>query len=199
MVLELDLSHQDVSAIAAMIESEVKSHIPDWEPREILVDSVDEEPPDLDSVYSKLKGNASPLANELISSFSNLQMERLPSGHKYWSDSPKVTRGKPGNSNLSSQVSPGNFEEGSNSDGTEDKEASDTNLAMGEKCETEMDFESEDMKKIAGQLEDLLVKQQQEMEQLKKKHELAISELLKEHSPEIRERVRALCTLRIHS
>ncbi|KAH6832305.1 with no lysine kinase 3 [Perilla frutescens var. hirtella] len=94
MVEELDLTDHDVSVIAAMIDSEIQSHIPDWAPRE---------PSGRNKTTLEEDGSrpASPATTE---SSHPIVMERLPSGRKYWSDSPKASAGnsphKLGPSNL---------------------------------------------------------------------------------------------------
>ena len=68
MVAELDLTHQDVMVIAAMIDAEIHSHVSDWmedSPEDLLV-----KPP----VIERVAGT--------------LTLERLPSGRIYWSDAP---------------------------------------------------------------------------------------------------------------
>ncbi|XP_040988025.1 probable serine/threonine-protein kinase WNK3 [Juglans microcarpa x Juglans regia] len=90
MVEELDLTDQDVSAIAEMIDSEIRSHIPDWTPRELSGDSSGGEVASPDICTSEAKDDASSLMNEPTPSSSGFALERLPSGRKYWSDSPKA-------------------------------------------------------------------------------------------------------------
>lgn len=99
MVEELDLTDHDVSVIAAMIDSEIQSHIPDWAPREL-------------STRHNIRGKAiledsgsSRVSSPTHTETSNpIVMERLPSGRKYWSDSPKDSGGssplRPGPSHL---------------------------------------------------------------------------------------------------
>lgn len=97
MVQELDLTDNDVSVFAAMIDSEILSHIPDWAPREL-------------SSRNNFRGKAiledggsSSVSSPTHTEASNhIIMERLPSGRKYWSDSPKDSGG-------SSPLRPGPF------------------------------------------------------------------------------------------
>ena len=56
---------------------------------------------------------------------------------------------------------------------------------------------STSVKIIAEKLENLLVMQQQELEETKRKHKVAISDLLNEVSPEIRVEVLNICKLKI--
>ncbi|CAA6667978.1 unnamed protein product [Spirodela intermedia] len=48
MVEELDLTHQDVTAIAAMIDAEIQSHVPEWVPGEVEGESCSNSPAALD-------------------------------------------------------------------------------------------------------------------------------------------------------
>jgi WNK lysine deficient protein kinase len=56
---------------------------------------------------------------------------------------------------------------------------------------------STSVKIIAEKLDKLLVMQQQELEELKRKHKVAILDLLNEVSPEIRQDVLNICKLKI--
>lgn len=213
MVNELNLTDQDVSAIAAMINSEIQTHIPDWEPREFSGDSLSEEVANFDRRSPKTKDNTSPLRNDPILPFGGLQLERLPSGHKYWSDSPKgVSRSSQGMSAMSN-LSPStlNVENrltdndaripNSRRDGESPNGAASLEQleAGGLSCKNDdvegkersgiSDSQSGEVKKIVEELKQLLVKQQQDVDELKQKHKLAVSEFLKELSTEIREKV----------
>ncbi|XP_073299516.1 probable serine/threonine-protein kinase WNK3 [Primulina huaijiensis] len=86
MVEELDLTEHDVSVISAMIDSEIRSHIPDWAPIEISGDNVSGEIIS-ESGESGALDDASPITNDS----GPFVLERLPSGRKYWSDSPKAS------------------------------------------------------------------------------------------------------------
>ncbi|KAL2482523.1 putative serine/threonine-protein kinase WNK3 [Forsythia ovata] len=100
MVEELDLTDHDVSVIAAMIDSEIQSHIPDWAPRENSNNSVSGE---AESGESRAQDDVSPTTND-SPRYSSLVLDTLPSGRKYWSDSPKASCGssplRPGPSTL---------------------------------------------------------------------------------------------------
>ncbi|KAL8457972.1 hypothetical protein ACS0TY_035734 [Phlomoides rotata] len=99
MVEELDLTDHDVSVIAATIDSEIQSHIPDWAPKELFSRNNLRGKAILEDVGSS--GAASPTHTETN---NPIVMERLPSGRKYWSDSPKDSGGssplRPGPSHL---------------------------------------------------------------------------------------------------
>ncbi|KAE8672312.1 putative serine/threonine-protein kinase WNK2 [Hibiscus syriacus] len=68
MVEELDLTDPYVSTISKMIESEIRSHIPDWVPKETLSDNTLGEVANSGNYLSENKGDGSPLAYELTSS-----------------------------------------------------------------------------------------------------------------------------------
>ncbi|GAA0156908.1 non-receptor serine/threonine protein kinase [Lithospermum erythrorhizon] len=87
MVEELDLSDQDVTAIAEMINSEIRTYITDWEPRENVDTTV---AGDLAASDSETSGALDGTPHTVHDSpGSGLVLERLPSGRKYWCDSPK--------------------------------------------------------------------------------------------------------------
>ena len=239
MVEELDLTDQDVSAIAETIDREILSHIPDWTPRELPGDSSGEEVASPASCASEAKGDTSPFTNEASPSGS-FSLERLPSGRMFWSDSPKALGAtSPVKSGLSvvagasltadNENSPDRHEDTDNpdvddileqpenewvsgDDNSEEKEASlPVHLQVGDKNSAatyqhssiggspleDNYFGSEADKIIAEKLENLLMKQQQELNELKRKHELAISDLLKGVPPEIHEKVLNACKQKI--
>ncbi|XWS60357.1 hypothetical protein CRYUN_Cryun07bG0028900 [Craigia yunnanensis] len=253
MVEELDLTEQDVPTIAEMIESEIRSHIPDWVPIETPSNSFGEIANSGNYIFEN-KGDGSPLAYDPTSSPVSLSLETLPSGRRYWSDSPKAAGGnspaRAGISNLASQVDfvnsadslaehdekshdscengvkincgtslerleneftphNGRDDDGQGKDGNRPADihmqlsASGKNLHDGngtrssrENLKLLKDTES-GVKVITERLESLLVKQQMELDELKKKHRLAISDLLKQLSPEIRENVLDSCKMKI--
>ncbi|XP_021801740.1 probable serine/threonine-protein kinase WNK3 isoform X1 [Prunus avium] len=246
MVQELDLTDQDVTTIAEIIDAEIQSHIPDWTSSEISGDNIDAEVSTPYSPVSESKDDASALVHEAILS-SNLALERLPSGRKYWSDSPKEgsgnSPGKHGFSNLHSPAdsviaggtednenSPGSNREEDDPNGTgasdspnsgpEDDEkspgslreeddptcavASDSPNGGGHSAATDLHiingahpFESEEVKIIAEKLENLLVEQKKELDKLKRKHELTISDVLKEIPPVFCQKVLDICKMKI--
>ncbi|KAM1739793.1 hypothetical protein ACFX11_015456 [Malus domestica] len=245
MVQELDLTDQDVSTLAEIIDSEIHSHIPDWPHGEDSGDHIDGEASTPYSHASESKEDASPLIHEALLS-NSLALERLPSGRKYWCDSPKEGGGnspaKHFFSNLNSpaaSVTAGGTEENENSAGSSPREEDDANGAgasdspnggveederspggpreendpngagasdplSGDSHNAATDphlingvlpFDSE-VKIIAEKLENLLVEQKKELDELKKKHELAISEPLKELPPVFRRKVLDICKMR---
>lgn len=88
MVEELELTDHDVSVIAAIIDSEFQSLVPDWSPRELTNE-------DRETIAEMGESGAhkdtSPTANDSAAHSGHLVLERLPSGRKYWSDSPKAS------------------------------------------------------------------------------------------------------------
>ncbi|OMO51970.1 hypothetical protein CCACVL1_29467 [Corchorus capsularis] len=241
MVEELDLTDQDVPTICEMIENEIRSHMPDWTAEVSPRDGFGEVGNSINCI-SEYKGDGSPSAHETNSSPGRLSLERLPSGRRYWSDSPKASGGisppTAASSNLASQAdllaehdeqaqesceSGGNINLGTSLERLENKftvysgrnddsrwkdsnrvadmqlSAAGKNLhdGIGTCSSKELVNDTKGLKVIAERLESLLVKQQMELDELKKKHKLAISDLLKEFSPEIREEVLKRCKMKI--
>ncbi|KAA8542212.1 hypothetical protein F0562_023626 [Nyssa sinensis] len=249
MVEELDLTDQDVSNVAAMIDSEIQSHIPDWAPREISGNNVGSEVTICDNHASETQVDFSPSTSEPAPSGS-LVLEQLPSGRKYWSDSSKAVGGnspfRPSPSNLSladlgtpgyswteeNEQSPGSHRDIDDSndaasleqledecvlhDDVEERDSyvlaysqSDGNIGvpdlhssngphpLGGNSDILRDINSDDARIIVEKLEHLLVVHQRELDELKRKHELAVSDLLKGLPPESRHKVFSICNLKI--
>ncbi|GAU29908.1 hypothetical protein TSUD_148160 [Trifolium subterraneum] len=197
MVEELELTDQDVSTIAMTIDSEIRYHIPSWSPSET---------PDNNYYQTSCQTPetmvvASPMGNE---SPASLALEILPSGRKYWSDSPRAFGASSpsllhGASNLSYEVE---------CDGTADSPfnkciTSEYFEATGGKSSQEKmpvnlkDFETEDLNKIATKLETMLTMQREELDELKRKHKLAVSDFLNEFSPEFSLQVLNICNMQM--
>ncbi|KAK6787757.1 hypothetical protein RDI58_016282 [Solanum bulbocastanum] len=235
MVAELDLTDQDVSTIAEMIDSEIRSYIPDWAPRENSSNHITDEVAS-DNFTSGVGDDALPFTIDPAHSGS-LVLERLPSGRKYWSVSPKTTsngssprRQGPSNTLLTdspthedswteeNEESPVIVREGGSSHvaallGHEDYK-SETYVDDDASVLRDSDFgdnahsvdfsyasrphSSEernnmisnsypaDIRQITEELEKLRGLQQKELNDLKKKHDSAISDLLSKLPPEIR-------------
>ncbi|KAF8037054.1 hypothetical protein BT93_B0082 [Corymbia citriodora subsp. variegata] len=245
MVEELDLTDQDVSVIAAMIDDEIRSHIPHWAPAEPSGDDFSEEVQNSDACASANRDDTTALTTEPSAS-GNLLLERTNSGRKYWADSSKpdgISPPRYGPSNLSfvdsasiesslleenmqSSVShcdgerPNGIpeleqpehesasgggrstdEDDTASGGQSDDAGSATkDLLGGSECANSLAADgvgSEELNMIADKLEHLLMKQQEELQELKRKHEAAISDLLDELSPETREMVLNICKKKI--
>ncbi|KAF5730894.1 serine/threonine-protein kinase WNK3 isoform X2 [Tripterygium wilfordii] len=242
MVEELDLTDQDVSTIADMIDSEIRSHVPDWEPAELSQGSPVGESETPDSHASEMLEDCCLLRNDSDLSSSGLALERLPSGKKYWSDSPKAnggnSPGKPGPSNLSPKVDRSSKHDGQSPRSHEDHSSNTTSLdrqdcetissdddkneehddgsmhadllpaivgqdgetggsPVEENCDLQRDIKLEDVKVIAEKLDHLLVKQRKELDEIKQKHKLAISDILNEISPDICKEVLNVCKVKI--
>ncbi|XP_009628331.1 putative serine/threonine-protein kinase WNK3 isoform X2 [Nicotiana tabacum] len=255
MVEELDLTDQDVSAIADMIDSEIRSYIPDWEPKECSSNHVTDEVTlseggtsearEVAPSESSISGACEDVSPSTIDSTPSggLVLERLPSGRKYWSDSPKATSSassplRPGPSNLSQADSP--IAEGSWTDENEQSSVSQKEGSSSgddafehEENETENDMDEEagvipnsntgdknqsadlisetechsldgrnnhlskncsaDIGEIVEKLEKLLEQQQKELDELREKHDLAISDFMNKLPPELHSRVSAIC------
>ncbi|CAN1335112.1 Probable serine/threonine-protein kinase WNK2 [Linum perenne] len=200
MVEELDLTDQDVSMIAAMIDTEIRSHIPNWDG-----ENVDPEITDGENKDVEIRDDGSPFSTESTCS-SILALERLPSGRKYWSDSPRTfglsSPKRYGSSNLiDHEASNSNHEHTDHHTGVGLRETSmDSDDDNGSKEEVGICAKSStklDVKKVAEKLKHLLVKQQEEIDELKKKHEVAILDYLGESSPDIHSEVLSICTLEV--
>lgn len=237
MVQELDLTDQDVSAIAAMIDSEILSHVPDWAPAasdasgihcgEAVVSS---------EISSKIKDNGSPVTTK-PTTFDTFMFERTSSGRKYWSNSVKAIGGNapslhgPSNLSYDRDVAEGghsgespqsplrHFDNGGNltikddsvdteksrrgdlgSDGVgqESKDelcAGRGELLPGDNSRSSANVGSENVHRIIKKLEHLLLEQEKELEELRRKHSEAILELLEGLPQDAREVVLTLCKL----
>ncbi|XVF54558.1 hypothetical protein PTKIN_Ptkin05aG0190600 [Pterospermum kingtungense] len=232
MVVELNLTDQDVPTVAEMIESKIRCDLPDWVPHETLGNNFGE---NAISDISESKGNASPMASDPTSSPCSLSLERMPSGRIYWSDSPKavgtISSAEAGISNLAEhdKQSHDNYVSGgdTNSEQLENEfrnhngigddgqrkagrrpadmhkelSASGENLhdrnGIHSSREKLLEETESGVKVITERLESLLVKQQLEIDEVKKRHILTISDLLKDLSPEIREKVLGTCKMKI--
>ncbi|KAI7727602.1 hypothetical protein M8C21_012982, partial [Ambrosia artemisiifolia] len=165
MVEELDLTDQDVSTIAEMIDAEISSCIPDWAPRDFFDDQEDNEP--TASVYSTSdrpeNESTSPLTIKSCASPALLSLERLPSGRRYWKNTQKTE-----------ETSPEREDDDNDDDNDNDK-----------------------VEVIVKKLENLLIEQQKELEELKRKHGLIVSDILKKLPPETRQEVANICKVEI--
>ncbi|KAM0893285.1 hypothetical protein ACQ4PT_025213 [Festuca glaucescens] len=88
MVVQLDLTDQDVTSIAEMIDAEIRAHIPDWSFDE-SVDTQGDEIANSETGSSEADDEISELRNEHDATNNGFTQEQLPSGRKYWSDSPR--------------------------------------------------------------------------------------------------------------
>lgn len=205
MVAELDLTDQDVMTIADMIETEIQVHFPDWAPGALDEDRGDDD--------------ESPLRKEVFGCHSpgNLVLERLPSGRKYWSDSPKRSSSSSPSARWLNSPHGGNIlaesvevEEQmdeqnhgpelhkllgesacflSDESQTEDLSSSDTKISP--------ENESETSESVMRRLEELLAAQQNELDDLRKRHDLAIAHALRELPLDLQTRAFAECRLKV--
>lgn len=238
MVEELDLTVHDVSVIAAMIDSEIRAYIPDWTPTELSGVNVDSEVAISDSSAFEGKDVTSPSTDVSARSTGSLVLERLPSGRKYWSDSPKTIGGNspvvpgPSNPSLEDSLTPrdslteeneqchGSLKAGDSNDAASLEQLKDEHMVnmkkkqadvstdsqfdscngsrkLGDNNETLSDIDSDGARIIAKKLEHLLFEQQKELDQLKMKNELAVSDLMKELPLDTRHKVFSFCNLKI--
>ncbi|CAH1419148.1 unnamed protein product [Lactuca virosa] len=167
MVEELDLTDQDVSVIAEMIEAEIRSCFPDWALTEYSNDGNELADPQYDS--------PSPSTNKSCASPGHLSLERLPSGRRYWSDAPKT-----GCSPLKPVPSDIDEEENTQPFPNDDDDDNDNDVNM-----------------IVEKIEQIMVDQQKELDELKKKHGLIVSKFLMKLSPETRQEVVTICKVEI--
>ncbi|KAD5507688.1 hypothetical protein R6Q59_031525 [Mikania micrantha] len=166
MVVQLDLKDQDVSTISEMIDAEIRSCIPDWAPRDYFDDQEDNDPSgSVDTPSDQQTESPSSVTIKTCFSPGLLALERLPSGRKYWSDSPKgcFTPLRPRPSNVSEENSP--------------------------KTEVSPENEDDEVETIVERLDTLLIEQQKELDELKKKHGLVVLNILKKLPPETRQEV----------
>ncbi|XP_051133500.1 probable serine/threonine-protein kinase WNK3 [Andrographis paniculata] len=165
MVVELDVGNLDISALSSMIDGAIKSHIPDWGPRQLsqnnsFISDDAHEPNDNPSPTP-------PAANNPTSPVP-LVMERLPSGRKIWCDSPKGSDASP-----LRQVE---HDQGCNDSGKRDVTYNEAES-------------SNNINTTIEKLEQMLDAQGKELDELKQKHKDQIRDLLMELSPEAQKNV----------
>nr|KAJ0202714.1 hypothetical protein LSAT_V11C500234110 [Lactuca sativa] len=190
MVEELDLTDQDVSTIAEMIDAEIRSCIPDWAPRDYDDDQDDaDSDSNSNSEVQNQSQSQSPITIKSSTSPGTLALERLPSGRRYWSDSPKgcFSPLRPRDSNASEPVS----NDGKTEEEEEDKDDDDDDDYDDD------DDDDDNVDTIVEKLEHLLDEQQKEVDELRKKHELVVSDILKKLRPETRQEVANICKFEI--
>ncbi|KAL8215945.1 hypothetical protein R6Q57_022782 [Mikania cordata] len=181
MVEELDLTDQDVSTIAEMIDAEIRSCIPDWAPRDYFDDQEDNEPiASVDSTFDHPQNEStSPLTIKSGASLTLLALERLPSGRRYWSDSPKECFTPPFRPKASNSC----------------EECTQKTEETSPECQD--DDDDDDVEIIVKKLENLLIEQHKELEELKRKHCLAVLNILKKLPTETRQEVVDICKVEI--
>ncbi|KZV25678.1 hypothetical protein F511_04739 [Dorcoceras hygrometricum] len=219
MVEELDLTDHDISVISAMIDSEIRSHIPDWEPAEVSCD--------FSGVVHFESGestqdDASPRTNDP----GLLVSERLPSGRKYWHNSPKTSpplRQGPSNlvwtgsvtsgeswseENLHSPIRHNDVDTSHQSSHLEASVHSDLPSVGGDGCgdpstngsnllgenSTQSETDQDEIKIIVEKLEHILGEHRRELDDLKQKHRQAVMDLLNDLPQEIHQIVLSICS-----
>ncbi|CAI0547527.1 unnamed protein product [Linum tenue] len=209
MVEELDLTDQDVSMISEMIDTEIRSHIPNWatEPNDEVEDIIDSHTVDNENKDDENMGGGSPFSNESTCSGA-LALERLPSGRKYWSDSPKgIGLSSPKRSEPSHLVDHEDSHSGHEHNHHDSGIASEI-LVVGEAANDEKESKDKDsvgiatpveldVKLVGEKLKYFLQKQQEELDELKRKHEGDILDFLREFPPGIRREILSTCTLEL--
>ncbi|KAK4781957.1 hypothetical protein SAY86_016059 [Trapa natans] len=210
MVKELDLTDQDVSTIAAMIDSEIQSHVLDF--GESVVSP---------EISSEIQEDGSPVLTKPTTS-GNFMLEKTSSGRKYWSNSMKAMGGHGlllhGPSNFSNDpgVAEGkdleetpdslakNFHNGGNLAIEDDRKKSKDDYICadtgeperGDNSRSSASVESENVHRVAEKLKNLLLEHEKELGKLRKKHNEAILELMEGLPQEARELVLTLCKLK---
>ncbi|KAJ0765881.1 putative protein kinase WNK-NRBP family [Helianthus annuus] len=209
MVEELDLTDQDVSTIAEMIDAEIRSCIPDWAPRDYYDDQDDNEPSgSVDSPSDPQNDSPSSLTVKSCASPTVLALERLPSGRKYWCDSPRSCftplRPRPShdsedNTQKTEEISSENEKENEDENINENENENDNDIENENENENENEKEDEDednkVETVVGKLRDMLIEQQNELDELKTKHKLVVSDMLKKLPPEARQEVANNCEM----
>ncbi|XP_068657732.1 probable serine/threonine-protein kinase WNK2 isoform X2 [Aristolochia californica] len=214
MVTELDLTDQDVTTIAAMIDSEIQALVPEWVPGDAFEDNYSDDTPVTDKCESESKVEHSALEHESDHNNSgDFVLERFPSGRVYWSDSPKgVGDGSPRNqiqASLSSEMVR-NLNRGSSLPASPDNHKDQGDYQNGDvtsfcyemgligKDQNEFykqlkQSNAEKVKVIAEKLEHVLTEHQKEVSELRRKHALVVADLLKELPPELQMGVLNMC------
>ncbi|KAL2515620.1 putative serine/threonine-protein kinase WNK2 [Forsythia ovata] len=165
---------------------------------------------------------ASPMTNDSARP-GPLVLERLPSGRRFWSDSPKASDAtsplRPVPSKAESVTSGDGWSEENSPSSICRKDVNSSlyssplrhveNEYDHDVCRKEegprafeentilSETESNDLEIIVKKLEHLLDEQRRELDELKQRHELAVSDLLKELPLEMRHRVLSICDLKI--
>ncbi|XP_051136622.1 probable serine/threonine-protein kinase WNK3 [Andrographis paniculata] len=199
MVEALDLTINDVSVIAAMIDSEIQSIIPDWEPRQVAANTTSSEKEILESSSEAWDDEASNTATDPSKSDAST-LERMPPGWEMWSESYKSNGEIPpllrnlatSRDNLSKHVS--ELDSNDNGDRKPVIDSSDDGTSsVWEESMTPNKVDSDNIENVFEQLEHVLDRQQQELKELQAKHEIAIMDILKKLPKEICQSVLRSC------
>lgn len=212
MVVQLDLTDQDVTSIAEMIDAEIRAHIPDWAVEE-SVDNQGDETAHSDVYSSDSDEGTSELRDEPDGAHNGFVQEQLPSGRKYWSDSPRRDNEIPlpvANPQTGDGVSNGIVKTNDANDVIDSaKHKGDQSPAIsvvdrisgGASVGTSphsSDVEQQDLSAdVTQRLENLLFQQQEELNALQRKHNIDIQDILKSVPVEDREETLTRCRLKV--
>ncbi|TVT99661.1 hypothetical protein EJB05_34452 [Eragrostis curvula] len=193
MVVQLDLTDQDVTAIAEMIDAEIRAHIPDWAVEESM-DNQGDEAAHSETHSSDDDEGTSELRDEPDAGHNGFVQEQLPSGRKYWSDSPRRDNEIPplvANPQTGDSVSNGIVKRSDVDDRI------DGGVSVGtspHSSEVEGQCISAD---VTERLENLLAQQQEELNALQRKHKADIEAILNSVPTEDREETLTRCRLKV--
>lgn len=223
MVVQLDLTDQDVTSIAEMIDAEIRAHIPDWAADE-SADNQGDEIARSESGSSEADDEISELPNEHDTTNNGFTQEQLPSGRKYWSDSPRrdteishlvedpqigdnMPNGILKQDDVDSSVSDGKLKDRSSVEDICGRISSSIDLSnqslidrnSGGASAGASSCSSDDGYPIAEpdeRLADLLAQQQEELSALRRKHKADIEEILNGMPAQHREETLTRCRLK---
>ena len=205
MVVQLDLTDQDVTAIAEMIDAEIRSHIPDWSFDESVDNQVDDAA-NSESGSSEADDEISELHNDSGATNNGFTQEQLPSGRRYWSDSPRtdneishLVEDLQIGDNMSNGILKKNDIDQIVSDSAQQSGSSVDNMNarkdyVGTSCCSSND--DHPMSDIDEKLADLLTQQEEELNALRSKHKVAIELILNGVPAEHREETLTRCRLK---
>ncbi|GER53191.1 kinase family protein [Striga asiatica] len=217
MVEELDLTDHDVSVVAAMIDSEIQSLIPDWAPRELPADNNFNEEGSPETgisgphgirVAALTPGTQTSVPDAPVTNESGpLVLEKLPSGRKYWSHSPKASDESlplEYNSNGVNMQSPMSHHDVNISDYARNNSNGDGQSKHGAVSEPQRENAGpcrnslDEVKIIVEKLEHVLDEQTKELDELRHKHKAAVLAFLKELPEESRQKVLNICDKKLY-
>uniref|UniRef100_A0ACD5ZGJ1 Uncharacterized protein n=1 Tax=Avena sativa TaxID=4498 RepID=A0ACD5ZGJ1_AVESA len=214
MVVQLDLTDQDVTAIAEMIDAEIRAHIPDWSFDE-SADNQADEAANSETGSSEADDEISELRNESDATHNGFTQEQLPSGRKYWSDSPRRDLGiyhreddQHTGDNMENVNSKDHQSFGTSVEDSSGRILSSTDLSNTDAIDRNSgagsvgtsSCSSADGHLVADSVEslaELLSQQQEELNALRRKHKAAIEVILNGVPAEHREETLTRCRLKV--
>ncbi|KAG0489298.1 hypothetical protein HPP92_008109 [Vanilla planifolia] len=229
LVAEFNLKDQDITLIADKMDTEIQNHFPDLVlvrldedhynktiPKKNFIeeDKIQDLPNNFHGVHLGGHGLEQQSSGELV-------LERLPSGRKYWSDSPNKSPDSDGAlPGVNGSVD--NLQDNShhNFNANEADPMKDSSKGMIEQMfikefnllsltrngiearsqEPEHTLEEsnfEDFGAVVQRLEDLMFKHQKELDELRTRHDLAIADLLKELPLNLRSKAFNICRMKV--